>query len=61
MSLLLFVAGVVGVVLPEYFKGQHSVGVALLVIAAVIIVLNLIVFGWIANKVKGSRYRRGFR
>ncbi len=44
MQILFIVAGLVGVILPSHFVGQHPLGWALLILGVVLLILPLLAF-----------------
>lgn len=62
MQLLLLILGIAGVVLPEYFSGQNALGWAFIFIFAVITLVQIIWFVFVASKVKKTHddFRRGW-
>lgn len=60
MQLLILIAGIVGVIVPEQFAGQQEVGVALIAISVVLFVVQLVAFAIAARKVNNSVRDRNF-
>lgn len=70
IALICLIVGVVGLVIPEHFKGQHPAAISLLAISVLLIVAQSVLFSFAASKVKRhhnsfrsrqlSRNRRGF-
>lgn len=59
-QLLLLIAGIVGVLIPEQFTYQHTISWVVLAVFIVITVIQVLFFVFAASKVGSARNRRGF-